>query len=204
MTAKLSPLAVVVKREMKQAHLERFIAEQLARPTPASGDQPQRRRLRLLARSLESPVVKALIALGASLAEGDIEVEAIVAMPPARAEAEVVLDGLPFTMTLRRAANPRLLDAHEQLLLGPVTTWIGDSMRRDPVQRDAYETFADDCMVTAGFARVAFDRLSVHTIDFLPTPRAPGSAADEAAMVSTLAGLPEAARPTGAIAGTRH
>ena len=47
---------------------------------------------------------------------------------------------------------------HEQLVLGPAASWVGDCMRRDPMKRDAYECYAADCSKTAGWARTSFDR----------------------------------------------
>jgi hypothetical protein len=35
------------------------------------------------------------------------------------------------------ARHPRLVEAHEQLVLGPETCWIGDCMQRDPAKCDA-------------------------------------------------------------------
>jgi len=60
---------------------------------------------------------------------------------------------------IRWACNPRLLDAHEELVVGPLTSWTGDCMRRDPNKRDAYESFNSGCAEAAGWARISFDRL---------------------------------------------
>ena len=51
---------------------------------------------------------------------------------------------------IRWAKNPRMLDAHEQLVIGPNSTWMGDCMRRDPTKRDAFQSFNVDCPEAAG------------------------------------------------------
>jgi hypothetical protein len=59
----------------------------------------------------------------------------------------------------RWARHPRLIEAHEQLVLGPETCWIGDCMRRDPSRCDAYENYVEGCGEAAGCAIVSFERL---------------------------------------------
>jgi len=51
------------------------------------------------------------------------------------------------------------IEAHEQLVLGPETCWIGDCMRRDPAKCDAYESYVEGCGEAAGCAAVSFERL---------------------------------------------
>ena len=62
-------------------------------------------------------------------------------------------DAVEVDCEVRWARKPRLIEAHEQLVLGPQTCWIGDSMRREPAKCDAYETYIDDCAETAGIRR---------------------------------------------------
>ena len=61
-------------------------------------------------------------------------------------------DTVEVDCEVRWARKPRLIEAHEQLVLGPETCWIGDSMRREPSKCDAYETFVDACQATAASA----------------------------------------------------
>ena len=68
-------------------------------------------------------------------------------------------DAVEVDCEVRWARKPRLIEAHEQLVLGPQTCWIGDSMRREPAKCDAYETILDDCAETAASAMVSFERL---------------------------------------------
>jgi hypothetical protein len=67
--------------------------------------------------------------------------------------------GVAFTHEIRWARHPRLVEAHEQLVLGPETCWIGDCMRRDPAKCDAYESYVEGCGEAAGCAAVSFERL---------------------------------------------
>ena len=61
--------------------------------------------------------------------------------------------------TTRFLTDARMLEAHEQLVLGPATVWIGDCMRRDPSKRDAFETYCDLNVPTARSARRSFERM---------------------------------------------
>jgi hypothetical protein len=60
---------------------------------------------------------------------------------------------------VRVARNPRLIEAHEQLVLGARACWTGDTMRRDPATCDAYESFVADGPELAAAARLTFERL---------------------------------------------
>ncbi len=154
-----SPPMDIVRLEDKESKLKSFIA-QFLRESCATGSLDRNRVLLVVVRSLESPAAKAVASLAG---EGtlDIPVRAIVAIV-----GKGELDGAPqgttafFSgQTVRVARDPRLLDAHEQIVLGPATSWIGDCMRRDPMKRDAYECFAADCAETARWALISFERL---------------------------------------------
>jgi hypothetical protein len=77
----------------------------------------------------------------------------------------VVMQALPLgwggdtPIDVRVALNPRLQDAHEQLVVGDAAVWIGDCMRRDPAKRDAYQQEKVACPVTSQFAALSFERL---------------------------------------------
>jgi hypothetical protein len=60
---------------------------------------------------------------------------------------------------VRLTRDPRLIEAHEQMVLGERACWTGDSMRRDPAACDAYECFIDDGADHARAARSTFERL---------------------------------------------
>ena len=154
-----SPPMDIVRLEDKESKLKSFIA-QFVQDGCATGSPDRNRVLLVVVRSFESPAARAI----ASLAEEgalDLPVRAIVAIV-----GKGELDGTPqgasaffAGQTVRLARDARLLDAHEQIVLGPVTSWIGDCMRRDPMKRDAYECFAADCAGTARWAQISFERL---------------------------------------------
>jgi len=114
----------------------------------------------LIARSPESPVALALREHAAGLAKSGIRIRAIFG------EAELghgaaTIAAAPFALPseCRIARDPRLLAAHEQLVLAPDCAWIGDSMRREPSKRDAYENFAAGCAETATNATRSFEKI---------------------------------------------
>jgi hypothetical protein len=152
MRVKTTPPTIdVVKREEKEGRVTGFILEHL-QAAPADNTE-----CRLIARSISSPVFRALAAIAAS---GQLHrpVKIILASTDG-CEAGGPTDAARFASAIRIARNPRLLDAHEQLVLGPNTAWIGDCMRREPEKRDAWECYADTCSETALRAGVSFERL---------------------------------------------
>jgi hypothetical protein len=151
--------ASVTRREEKQQKLRDFVIDRIP---GARADCGPARELLLIARSVDSPVVKAIAGLAREIASNGLSVRMIVA----RADKETLPQGWSFAdpaaafhHEIRWARNPRLLEAHEQLVLGTETCWIGDSMRRDPSKCDAFENYVDACPQTANSAAVSFERL---------------------------------------------
>ncbi|MEQ1576200.1 MAG: hypothetical protein ABL894_00975, partial [Hyphomicrobium sp.] len=106
--------------------------------------------------------------------------------------------------TLRHAPDARLLDAHEQLILGPSSVWVGDCMRRDPAKRDAYECYASDSAETAVWAKRSFDRVWVRAHPVRAGSSAPGmghAMVLDASTAEALAAMGESIPTAGA---TRH
>ena len=154
-----SPHIDMVRLEDKESKLKSFIAQFLNEARPV-GSPTDNTVLLLVVRSLESPAAKAVAALAAD-GTLDLPVRAIVSVGT-KAEIGSASEGTSAFFagqTMRLARDPRLLDAHEQIVLGPATSWVGDCMRRDPMKRDAYECFAADCSETARWARISFERL---------------------------------------------
>jgi hypothetical protein len=149
----------VTRRGEKEQRLGEFVAEYLAE-AQHGGRQPGREIL-LVARSVESPVVKAISTLANDIVAAGYCVRLIIAqadrqsLPPGWA----LSDAIDVDCEVRWARKPRLIEAHEQLVLGPETCWIGDSMRREPAKCDAYESYVDACSKTANSAVVSFERL---------------------------------------------
>jgi hypothetical protein len=153
------PLRVSVTRHEEKEHkLQEFLSQHIARLRPGS-DAAHPAHFLLVARSLESPVVKAITTLGEDMATAGIGLRLILAHADRDPAPEDWGRSVAFTHEIRWARHPRLVEAHEQLVVGPETCWIGDCMRRDPAKCDAYESFVEDCGEAAGCATVSFERL---------------------------------------------
>jgi hypothetical protein len=157
MSHRSAPWLGIVRRDDKEAKLGEFIERYLEK---IAGGGPPGHCL-LIARSAESPVARILLAMGANASLKRLSVRAIFAQL-GTAETARIADACRFSdwaLQIRWARDLRLLDAHEQLVLAPSTTWIGDCMRREPQSRDACELFAADCVDTTHRASVFFERL---------------------------------------------
>ena len=115
----------------------------------------------MIARSVESPVVKAISAQAGEIAAAGYCVRMIIAQADRQSlpRGWTLSDSVEVDCEVRWAKKPRLIEAHEQLVLGPETCWIGDSMRREPAKCDAYENYVDACADTTAAAIVSFERL---------------------------------------------
>lgn len=153
------------RHEEKLEHLQRFIGYFLDRTSISDNCDAEARSLTVIARSPASPVAVAVQGAARELKALGIEARVIFArFDPAEqfaAWAELVGElGGDFTIdSLRWARRPALLDAHEQLVLGTAMCWSGDSMRREPDKRDAYEVYDTFEPVAAARARNAFQAL---------------------------------------------
>jgi hypothetical protein len=212
---KSAPRMDVVKREDKEDKLKQFISAHLTALATAPIVAPSVATTWLLiARSSHSPVVKALNAMAPEMAKAQITVRTILAVLDNGAGDTQAGASQTGTMMLcptecRVAGNPRLLEAHEQLVMGPATCWIGDSMRREPDKRDAYECYASDHALTAHWSTTSFNRLwaASDTIvprgAVLPVDVVPADDANQA--VSAATDLPPAAEVAAAsVVSTRH
>jgi hypothetical protein len=148
-----------IRHEEKQQKLKDFILQHIS-GSPASDGPPH--PILIVARSVDSPVVKAIAALEQEIAAARRTVRLILA----QADHETAAVGwthpgrpLACQHEIRWARHPRLIEAHEQLVVGPETCWIGDCMRRDPTRCDAFENYVEDCGEAAGCATVSFERL---------------------------------------------
>lgn len=159
MRSTASPRMNVVKKEDKEAKIRDFIEQDLFVRRNAGGcAQSSGACYLLMALSSESPVARALASLASQLENAGISVQAVFARAGQPVKTEEAT-GFERVAALRHAPDARLLDAHEQLILGPSTVWVGDCMRRDPAKRDAYECYAIDSIETAVWAKRSFDRV---------------------------------------------
>jgi hypothetical protein len=160
MSRNVTPFIDIVRLEDKETKLKAFISA-VVTPNAVSDAAPGGDVALLIARSIDSPVVKAL---GGLIQDHTISgpVKIILAIAPRSGAQDPAADALIAMVRsagARVVRDQRLFDAHEQLVLGPAASWVGDCMRRDPIKRDAYECYAADCSKTAGWARRSFDRL---------------------------------------------
>jgi hypothetical protein len=154
----------VTRRGDKELRLGAFIARGLdgtvtqARHTVL---EPAQRSILVIARSGQSPVVRSIAALARDMAATGSSARVILVkpdlggIPPGLAAARDA--GLDFEV--RGARNPRLIEMHEQLVIGARICWTGDTMRRDPDTCDAYESFVEDCPEIAAASASTFARL---------------------------------------------
>lgn len=114
----------------------------------------------LVARSPQSPVVKALSAISKTL-PGAITIRAIFTTLASETDLKDAAAAPVFAgpASYRLLADPRCLDAHEQLVLDGSAVWLGDCMRRDPVKRDAFEIYSAVNDFTARNSRKSFESL---------------------------------------------
>jgi hypothetical protein len=140
-------VARLIRREEKQENLERFIGCYLDRLSVIAAPAPGDCMVTVVARSPSSPVAHALSrAFGELRSLGVIMGVVFAKLEPAETLSTWIDLAQPGSgdrglVSLRWARNPSLLDAHEQMVLGPVMSWSGDCMRRPPEARDAYELY---------------------------------------------------------------
>lgn len=193
----------VVRKEEKEAKLRQFILKHLEARKGASS-QPE--CWDFIARSVESPVFKVLSGLHDESTAAGVRLRLILLRLDGAHEPACGSSNASLTegVEARLISDLRILEAHEQLVLGPMTTWIGDCMRREPAKRDAYECYAEDCAETATWAGKAFARLWTLST---PLPQRPAMAASVSAETVEIGASPLPAmcetnsQPT---ASTRH
>jgi len=161
MSRQIAPQSRLVKREEKETKLKAFILQHLEERRGQGPADATEMSCLLIARSAESPVAKTVLSMGASSDLKGFTVRAIFAnlgtAETARiAEACLVSD---WALQIRWARDLRLLEAHEQLVIGSATSWTGDCMRREPMSRDACETYAAGCPETAQRVALFFERI---------------------------------------------
>lgn len=113
----------------------------------------------LLAQSLDSPVVMAMENIVFSAPQGSIALRMILTRLDTRALSADAAPSVRHGISCRLLRDPRFLEAHEQVVLGNSTVWIGDSMRRDPSKRDCLEAFFENDKLAATNAAQSFERL---------------------------------------------
>ena len=130
--------------------------------------KPDHRHLTIsiIARSPTSPVILAFVEYAEKLKAYDVAVRAIIAQTepaePLRdlTKSLLALSGESQTGELARWANKTcLLDAHEQMTLGPAMCWSGDAMRRQPGKCDGLDLFETEAPQTVRLGVLAFEAI---------------------------------------------
>jgi hypothetical protein len=154
----------VTRRGDKELRLGAFIARGLdgiAALAQHAVLDPAQRAILVMARSGQSPVVRSIAALARGMAVTGCSTRVILVKPDlgGTPPALVAARAAGLDCEVRSARNPRLIEMHEQLVIGARIGWTGDTMRRDPDTCDAYESFVEDCPEIAAAAATTFERL---------------------------------------------
>jgi hypothetical protein len=122
--------------------------------------------LTMVLRSAASDPAKALIGMKGALQRAGLAAKVIVAKLDPEDELRHLFTCLtalapqaPAHELIRWARNPRLLEAHEQVIYGADMCWSGDSMRRDADRRNVLTQFDEGSPDRTWFGRLAFARL---------------------------------------------
>ena len=163
----------VGKREEKEERISEFVSYYIERLAVTDSSDTQERTLTMIAQSPNSPVAKGIAGCMDELICAGVTFQIIYSkLTPSDAlsgwiEPELVhrdtfreqgMCGRRVSV-VRHARNPALADAHEQLTLGTEMSWAGDSMRREPTKRDAFECYDIDNPESVILARRSFAQL---------------------------------------------
>lgn len=156
MRAKTPPFKPFETKEERETNIRAFIREALDESAEGRIDA-----IAVVARSPSSPVMAALLSLSDELAERRIGATIVLAGGATAAEDETwsLSFSARFVHEIRLTANPRILDAHEQLIVGDAAVWFGDCMRRDPDKRDSYSSAIPADAAVARGCRFTFQAL---------------------------------------------
>ena len=156
----------LVKQKEKQERIDRLVGLYLDRSQADWAGHPGERRVALIARSAASPVARALALNFDDLERAGVAIRVVFSTLEPSEDLSTWFDathrreaGTPLVNALRWTANPALIDAHEQLVLGHCLSWYGDAMRRDPATRDALETYNTFCEPSATQTMRSFEAM---------------------------------------------
>lgn len=172
MQVKIPPRVEAFRQQDREERLVDFIRCELGQLTETKGVP-----FLVVARSGDSPVARAMLCVGARIAELGLAVRVVFSTDDASIDAftEIGSATPTFSRELRVIRNPRLLEAHEQLIIGSRSVWFGDALRRDPLKRDAFEHFLAGSEADACAAARAFERLWTATAGLAVPSAAPQS-----------------------------
>ena len=120
----------------------------------------------MILRSPASDPAKALIGMTGALQRVGLNAKIVVAkldpedeLRQLHASLSALAPQANVPAQIRWLRNPRLLDAHEQVIYGETMCWSGDAMRRDADRRNALSLFDNDSTDGAQLGRLAFAAL---------------------------------------------
>jgi hypothetical protein len=147
-----------MKREVKEQRLHDLVERYIAYLAAGKDIAPADRTIELIAHSPESPIAMAISARLPELNAAGVTVRAIFAstMPEAS-----MATWLAQASWVQWARDKRLLEIHEQLILGATRCWTGDAMRRGATKTDLFESLNEGSAELARLGRQAFDKLTV-------------------------------------------
>jgi hypothetical protein len=145
-----------MNRDQKEQRLQDFVDRFIGRAIAGGPSLGANLRLSLVARSPDSPVAAVLARRLDRLVEAGADIKAIFAVPSPQPPLNV---WLAKAASVRWLKDRRLLEAHEQLVLGESASWSGDAMRREPGKIDLFESFSEGCRVRASLGWQAHGRL---------------------------------------------
>ena len=149
-----------MKREVREQRLhdlvERYVAH-VAHLGHPGGTATADLAIEIIAHSPESPVAVAVAARLPDLRAAGVTVRAIFGVPSPDA---LLATWMADAGWVRWARDKRLMEAHEQLVLGSSRCWSGDAMRRGSTKTDLFESLNEGCGETANLGRQAFEKLA--------------------------------------------
>jgi hypothetical protein len=115
--------------------------------------------LTVFVRNPDSPVARALYAAWSEGRLDDTRIRILICDTNAEEPATALFD-IPHA-DFRVLADQSFGSAHEQLVVGLNSVWIGDCLRRDPTKRDAFELYHANDAAIGVFATASFEKLWV-------------------------------------------
>ena len=146
-----------MKREVREQRLHDLVERYLARLSVCQERAPTDGSVDLIAYSPDSPIAVAVAARLPELGRTGVVVRAIFAHALPEPSMATWLAGAGWVRLVR---DKRLLEAHEQLILGSVCCWSGDAMRRSAGKTDLFESLNENSTTSAEAGRRAFDKLA--------------------------------------------
>jgi hypothetical protein len=145
-----------MKREVREQRLHDLVERYLAPLAQAENAGAGELSLDIVAHAPDSPIAEAVAARLGDLKAAGVTIRAIFAcIDPEPALARWIAQaGL-----VRWARDVRLLEAHEQLVLGRTKCWSGDAMRRGATRTDLFESLNEGSAEVTALGRKAFERL---------------------------------------------